>query len=85
MKERVRGDEQAEIHAKSKGLLLVGVYVGNKGLEDVSIPHSTAHVAEALKREFGGAVVVVVSCPTLNLKFCGRWSLPGQPSKMAIC
>lgn len=52
---------QAEIHARSQGQVFVGLYVGNKGLEETGIPATLVKVADALRREFMEAIVLVVS------------------------
>lgn len=40
---------------------LVGLYVENSRLEDVDIPFTSTKVADAVKREFSDAIVLVVS------------------------
>lgn len=41
--------------------MFVGLYVGNKGLEETGIPATLVKVADALRREFMEAIVLVVS------------------------
>lgn len=41
--------------------MFVGLYVGNKGLEETGIPATSVKVADALRREFPEAIVLVVS------------------------
>lgn len=40
---------------------LVGLYFGNSRLDNIDIPFTTTKVADALKREFSKAIVLVVS------------------------
>lgn len=52
---------QAEIHARAKGQVFLGLYVANEGVEDTTVPPTTVSVAEAIRKEFTEAIVLVVS------------------------
>ncbi|KAM0756611.1 UPF0172-domain-containing protein [Meredithblackwellia eburnea MCA 4105] len=54
------GLQLVEVYVKSKSQSFLGLYVANAGLEDASIPSSTSIVADALVKELGQAVVLVV-------------------------
>jgi len=55
------GCVQAELYTKSQGWLIVGLYVANAGLEDVTVPITLAPAVEALRTNCAQGCVLVVS------------------------
>lgn len=51
---------QAEYHASSQGLKIVGFYQGNERLQDGSLNFVGTKVANAIKGRFADAVVLLV-------------------------
>ncbi|KAL8287659.1 hypothetical protein RQP46_003517 [Phenoliferia psychrophenolica] len=54
------GLQLAEIHAKAQGQIFLGLYVANEGVDDTTVPASTAAVADAMRKEFPQTLIVVV-------------------------
>lgn len=52
---------QAEFHASSKGLSIVGYYQGNERLDDTAFSITGTKVADKIKSRFPGAFAIVVS------------------------
>ena len=51
---------QAEIHAKAQGFVFLGLYVANEGVDDTTVPASTAAAADTMRKELPQTLVIVV-------------------------
>lgn len=63
MSEVVRGadeEEQAELHVKKQGKEILGLYVANERIGDLTVPLGLGKVADTLKKENPNAVVLIV-------------------------